>query len=134
MDKYYTKKALALKAVFSLLLGPVYVLISLIVPDAGFVSVVAALIPIGCIYTVPFWLTLIYIHKYRANNVRRAFLLDCAFCFLPALLGVVSCEAVSVLVNGPSPVDGFISIVFCAVFALVTSAFGLAYFLTSRGK
>ena len=83
MDRLYSKKANALKAVFCALLGLLFLAVNTLVEiNVSFINVVVPVIIVACVYTVPFWFTLAYIKKYRVAGLGKAILYDFLFCFL----------------------------------------------------
>jgi len=128
MDKLYSKKALFIKSIGCLLLGPIYYVLALITGnDDIFLDIVVSILPVGCLYTIPFWFTLSYIKKYRSTGVKRAILFDFLCCFIPAFGGMLICEYVSILINGKGVADGFITLVFGTIFISISLLFWLFY-------
>ena len=133
MDKLYSKKALIIKAVCCVLLGPLFVLINAVTEiEHMLLNLAVPVLVISCLYTVPFWLTLTHIKKYRVDGIKAAIKLDALCCLLPAFAGVIITETVSVLIFGKGAADGFITLVFAAVFILITAVFWLLYRLAKR--
>ena len=72
MDKLYSKTALLAKAVGCFVLTPLFfAMISAI--DSGVILLyfIILAVPIGCVYTIPFWLTLSFIRKYRVDEIKK---------------------------------------------------------------
>ncbi len=133
MDRIYSKKALALKAVYCFLLPPVYLLLSsLITAEEPVLYVFLTFFPVGCAYTVPFWVTLSHIKKFPVKSIKAPVLYDLAFCLAPASLGAVLSEVVSVAVNGSDMADGFAAVALATIFALISGTFFLLYRIESK--
>lgn len=135
MDKLYSKRANFLKAFICLLLSPLYILISSIIKiDDVFLYAFFSAIPIGCLYTIPFWLSVMHLKKYRVKKIGKYILNDFAFCFSPAMLGILFSEVISAMINGKTGVDGIVTIIFLIIFTIISIIFWLLYLLFSYKK
>ncbi len=135
MDRLYSKSALIIKAAFCVILAPLYMLLSnLLYIEDGFLFILVTVIPIGCLFTLPFWLTAFHLLKYRVKKIGRFILLDAAVCLAPALISTVFCELVYVLINGKTAADGILTIIFASIFFIISLIFWLLYFISSRIK
>ncbi len=133
MDKLYSKPILVIKAVFNVLLSPLYMILSsLLTLEDGFLYVLFSCVPIGCLFTIPFWFSLNHIRAYRVNRIGKYIRYDAVSCLFPATLGVVFSEIFTVISNGQTAVDGMASIVFGSVFVIVACVFWLLYCLFSH--
>ena len=135
MDKLYSKTALIYKAAFCVMLAPLYALFSMTIRiDDAFLYVIVSVLPIGCLYTLPFWPSLISIKKYRVSKIGKYILFDFLVCFLPALLGILFSEIITTLINGATLADGFATVIFFVIFSIVSLVFWLLYLVFSKIK
>ena len=132
MDKIYSKQILIIKAVFCFLLSPLYSIFSyLINVDNVYIYVILSLMPIACIYTIPFWISLSYIKKYRVCKVRRYAYMDFVSVTLPSFAGVLTSEIVYIVSNGKSVLDGIVTLMLSMIFILIAFAFWIMYYIFS---
>lgn len=135
MDKLYSKQILILKAVCCLLLAPLYALLSrLLTIEDGFVYILVSIVPVMCVYCLPFWLSLSYIKKYRVSTIGIYVLWDAVVCLIPAFLGTLFYEIVFSIVNGRNVSDGFVTLIFTAIFCIISFIFWVLYFIFSYKK
>lgn len=135
MDKLYSKRANFIKILFCLLLAPVYYLISSVISiDDVFIYTFFSAIPVCCLYTIPFWLSVTHLKKYRVKKIGKYILYDFAFCFSPAIFGILFAEVISAIINGKTDADGIITAIFLIVFAIISVIFWLLYLLFSYKK
>lgn len=135
MDKFYSKRALIYKTSFSLMLAPLYALLSMTVKiEDAFLYLIVSILPIGCLYTVPFWPSLVTVKKYRVPKIGKYVILDILACLLPAFCGILLFDIITALVNGTSFADGFSTLIFSVIFSLVSFVFWLLYLLLSKIK
>ncbi len=135
MDKLYSKQILILKAVSSILLAPIYALLShLLTIEDGFVYILVSVVPIMCLYCIPFWLSLVQIIKFRVSHIGIYILWDATVCFVPAVLGTLFYEIIFSVVNGRSVTDGFVTLIFTIIFSVISLLFWLLYFVFSYKK
>lgn len=135
MDKLYSKTALAVKAVYCALLAPLYLIIStLISVTDSFLYVLLTVIPAGCLYTVPFWISVTYLHKYRVCGIKKYVLFDAVSCFLPAVLASLFVEIIYSVTVDMSAVSGIVTLIFTMVYFAVTILFWLVYLLLYKRK
>jgi hypothetical protein len=128
MDKLYSKKALAIKASCCALLGPFYAALNALIEiEHMYFNLTVPVLIVACLYTIPFWVTLAYIKKYRVPGIKKAIKLDALCCLLPACAGMIITETVIVLSAGRGAADGFITLVFAAVFVIISAVFWLLY-------
>jgi len=132
MDKLYSIKVLVLKAVFCFLLAPLYALISLLFTvEDGFMYILLSIIPTGCLFTIPFWFSLVKIKKYRVSKIGKYIVYDSITCLIPAIFSFLFLEVVSTITNGKSSADGFVTLVFSVIFLIVVFIFWFMYWLFS---
>ena len=132
MDKLYSKQILIIKAVFCFLLSPLYSIFSyLIEVENAFLYVVLSLMPIACVYTIPFWVTLTFIKKYRVSKISKYAIIDLLSVTVPSFLGVLTSEVIYIISNGTSQLDGIVTLMLSAVFILIALVFWLLYYVFS---
>lgn len=135
MDKLFSKAALAVKAVYCALLAPLYLIVSsLISVTDSFLHIMLTVIPAGCLYTVPFWISVSYLHKYRVCGIKKYVLLDAVSCFLPAALASLVVEIIYSVTVEMSAVSGIVTLIFSMVYFVVTILFWLIYLLLYKIK
>lgn len=135
MDKLYSKQILILKAVCCLLLAPLYALISrLLTIEDGFVYILASIVPVICIYCIPFWISLTYINKYRVSTVWKYISWDAVICLAPSIFGTLFYEIIFTVVNGRSISDGFVTLIFSTIYIIISFVFWILYFIFSYKK
>ena len=132
MDKLYSKQILIIKAVFCFLLSPLYSIFSyLIEVENAFLYVVLSLMPIACVYTIPFWVTLTLIKKYRVSKISKYAIIDLLSVTVPSFMGVLTSEVIYIISNGTSQLDGIVTLMLSAVFVLIALVFWLLYYVFS---
>lgn len=132
MDKLYSKQILIIKAVFCFLLSPLYSIFSyLIEVENAFLYVVLSLMPIACVYTIPFWVTLTFIKKYRVSKISKYAIIDLLSVTIPSFMGVLTSEVIYIISNGTSQLDGIVTLMLSAVFVLIALVFWLLYYVFS---
>ncbi len=135
MDKYYSKSFITAKAVGCLLLSPLFLLISSVLSiENVFVTIVLSVVPVGCLFTLPFWLTLNFIRKFRTSKIGKYILLDAVSCLIPAIFGVLFTEIVYTVINHSTFASGILTVILTAIFILISLIFWLLYFVFSRVK
>lgn len=135
MDKLYSKQALMVKAVFCVMLAPLYTLIAQLVSvEDGFLYIFLSTVPVGCLFTIPFWFSLLYLKKYRVNRIGKYILLDFFICVLPAIFGILISEIFVSIIEGKTMADGIATAIFSTIFMLISLLFWLIYFIFSRKK
>ena len=133
MDRLYSKQILIIKAVFCFLLSPLYsIFSSLIYTDNVFLYIVLSFMPIACIFTVPFWITLNYIKKYRVFKISKYVILDFVSVIAPSFMGVLISEVFYIVSNGRSNFDGIVTVMFSFIFIIIAVVFWLLYYLFSH--
>ena len=132
MDKLYSKQILIIKAVFCFLLSPLYSIFSyLIEVENAFLYVVLSLMPIACVYTIPFWVTLTFIKKYRVSKISKYAIIDLLSVTVPSFMCVLTSEVIYIISNGTSQLDGIVTLMLSAVFVLIALVFWLLYYVFS---
>ncbi len=132
MDKYYSKAALTVKAVFCVCLSLLYMLLSALLNiEDGFLYLIASIFPVVCLYTVPYWVSLTYIKKYPVIKIGKYALLDALSCFVPAALSIVFIDIAYTVAYGVSNSSGMMSLIFIVIYLLITLVFSCLYFVFS---
>ena len=132
MDKFYSKAALITKAVLCVCLSPLYMLISaLLTIQDGFLYLVCSIVPVVCLYTVPYWISLVYIKKYPVAKIGKYAIFDLIFCLIPAILSIVLSDVAYIIAYGNSDIYGIMSLIFIAIYFIVTAIFILLYLIFS---
>ncbi len=135
MSNLYTKSSLLIKAVSCVLLGPLMMLLASLVDAVDpFVHILLASIPVGCLYTIPFWLTLKQFKTYRCSSIKSFALWDALSCLLPAVIGILFTEIVYTVISHDTLFAGFITLVFSAIFLAITFVFWLVYIVLVHFK
>lgn len=132
MDKLYSKQILIIKAVFCFLLSPLYSIFSyLLNVENAFLYVVFSLMPIACIYTVPFWVSLSYIKKHRVYKIGKYIVYDLVSVTLPSFMGILFSEIFYIFSNGKGDFDGILTVMFSLIFIIISGVFWLLYYMFS---
>lgn len=132
MDKLYSKIALTTKTISCLLLVPLFfALASAMNDDLLLVKFVISAVVVGCVYTIPFWMSLSVIKKYRVNKIKKYIVNDFLFCYVPAVLGSLITEVVDSIIRSSIEMAGFITLVFMIILLVISAVFWLLYFLYS---
>ncbi len=135
MDKLYSKNALIIKAVACILLSPLYMLTSSLLDiQNAFIYVMVSIVPIGCLYTIPFWMSVAYLKKYRVSSIKKYILLDFLSCFITSFLGVLCSEIVLTVITADTSVAGLLTIIFAIIFLIISAIFWLIYLILARKK
>lgn len=133
MNKLYSKSFLIVKAVFCVGLSPLYMIISsLLTVEDNFLYIIISAVPIGCLYTIPFWLSISYMRKFRVSGIAKYILYDAVYCLAPATLGVLFSEIVYSIVEKSFIASGIVTLIFSAIFILVSLIFWLFYRIFSH--
>lgn len=135
MDKLYSKPALAVKAVYCALLAPLYLIISsLISVTDNFLYILLTVVPVGCLYTVPFWMSAVYLHKYRVQSIKKYVLWDALTCFLPAVSASLLVDIIYSVTVDMSSASCIVTLIFSSVYFVVTILFWLIYLILCKRK
>ena len=115
------------------MLSPLYMLItSVITEEDSFIYIILSAMPIGCLYTIPFWFSLTYIRKYYVEAIGKCILWDMAVCLVPAVLGILLSEIVYTVVSSSIVAAGVVTLIFGLIFVLISLIFLLLYYIFSR--
>ncbi len=132
MDKYYSKAALIIKAVFCVCLSLLYMLLSALLNiEDGFLYLICSIFPVVCLYTIPFWISLAYIKKFPVLKVGKYVILDSLCCFLPAILSIVFIDIAYTVAYGVSNSSGMMSVIFIFIYFVITLIYSIFYFVFS---
>ena len=135
IEKVYSKSAIIIKVIFSLMLAPMYVLFSSFMNiEDGFLHIILSVVPIACLYTLPYWVSLVYIKKYPSPSIGKYILFDSVSCLIPAFFGILITEIIITVINGKTLADGITTLIFTVIFAVISLIFWLLYFIFSKMK
>ncbi len=135
MDKIYSKSAMIGKAVYCCMITPICILLSSFLNVVNpLLYVIIALIPIGCLYTVPFWISTAYIKKYRVGKIGKYVIYDLISCFVPAFFGILFFEIIYTIIVENIIASGLLTIIFSIIFIIVSALFWIAYLIFSKRK
>lgn len=87
--------------------------------------------PIACIYTIPFWISLSYIKKYRVYKIGKYAVIDMFSITIPSFMGVLISEVIYILSNGKGPLDGIVTAMLSIIFILIALVFWFMYYIYS---
>lgn len=133
MDKLYSKTALAIKGVLCAFLSPLFFLLASVINiENSYLYVIVALLPIGCLYTIPFWLSLFHIKQYYTGKISNFVIYDSAYCLAPAFLGILFTEIVYTVLTQNSLSAGLITLIFTIIFVLISLLFWGLYYIFSK--
>ena len=132
MDKLYSKRILIIKAVFCFLLSPLYSIFSYLINiENVYLYVVMSLMPVACVYTVPFWLSVSFIKKHRVVKIGRYIKLDIISVLIPSFFGILMSEIIYIFTYGKSVIDGIVTLMYSIIFVLIAVLFWFAYYIFS---
>lgn len=135
MDKLYSKTALIAKTIFSVLLSPLFFILSFaMINDDTFLHIIFSALPIGCLFTIPFWMSLSKIKEYCLNGVRRYIMYDFVSCVIPAILGILFTEIIYTIIVQNVEGSGIFTLIFSAIFLIIAMIFWMMYIIFSRIK
>lgn len=135
LARLYGRRALLCKACGELLL-PVLVLLVLSRQTDGnpFVWLYASALTVGCLYTFPFWCTLVCLRASKTRlKIRRFVALDALSCLLPPFASVLTYETVQAVRDASaSPLNGLYTLLLGGSLLLISCLFWALYFLAAR--
>lgn len=135
MDKLYSKHSLIIKAVLCFLLSPLYSIFSYLIDiENGFLYIVFSILPVACLYTIPFWMSLSFIKKHRVEKIGQYVIKDFVSVLTPSFLGVLTSEIIQILINGKTASDGIVTVMLALIFVLVSATFWFFYYIFSYKK
>ncbi len=131
MEKLYSKKYLIAKASFCFVLPLAHQLFtsgSLVLSlEWLFLSVVL----MGCLYTIPFWMTVSFLYRHHVSGIGRYILLDLGTCFAPAVISSILYEAYSLMAH-PSVLTGMYTLLISIILLLISGIFWLLYKIVGK--
>lgn len=135
MDAYYTAKANIIKALECFMLPIVFQLLSgLFDFENIYVSLLASLVPIGCLYTVPFRFSLRAVRTTRVERIGKYIALDALYCLVPVVMSLILTETVTVAYLDDAAGAGIYTITVSIVCVIISAVFWLMYYIYSRQK
>ena len=126
MDKLYSNRALVTKACCCILLPFVHIVVVSALSVDSLLSFLYSNILIGCLYTIPFWMTLIRLNRYGADRIRRYVILDFVSCYVPVIASSIIYETIAGLLD-PSPFTGVFTLLLIIILMLISGAFWFLY-------
>lgn len=135
MDKLYSKIALIAKTISCFLLVPVFfVMVSTVNSGLLLMNFIISAVAVGCLYTIPFWMSFGVIKKYRVNKIKKYIVNDFLFCYVPAIFGSLVAEVVDSVIRNSTEMAGLITLIFIIILLSISAVFWLMYFLCSYKK
>ena len=135
MDKLYSKASLFVKAAVCFMLTPLFFAITYALnSELLLFYFILSAIPVGCLYTIPFWISVSFVRKYKVGNIKRYIFLDIISCYLPAVFGSLVTEVIDSVIRQSTEMAGLITVMFSIILLLITLIFWLMYLLYSRNK
>ena len=114
------------KACFGILLPFVHIVMVSALSAESLLIFLYSNMMIGCLYTIPFWMSLIQLNRYGACRIGRYVLLDFVFCYVPVIASSIVYETVSGLMD-PSPLTGVFTLLLMIILMLISGAFWFLY-------
>ena len=131
MDRLYSPKSLFSKAAFCFFLPWVHQLITSGSLSSSVLWLFASTVLIGCLYTIPFWISLVAVHRQRVVKIGRYVLMDLLCCFAPAVVASLAFE-IYTLFTSASDLAGLYTLLISAIFLLISGIFWLLYLVTGK--
>ena len=135
LARLYGRRALLCKACGELLL-PVLVLLMLSRDTDGdpLVWLYGTTLLVGCLYTLPFWCTLVCLRASKTRlKIRRFVALDALSCLLPPFASVLTYETVQAVRDvSASSLNGLYTLLLGGSLLLISCLFWALYFLAAR--
>lgn len=132
MDKLYSKKVLFLKATYCFCIPLVHQLLTAGEFGTSLTWLFWSFVLVGSLYTVPFWISLRYLNRYRVSRIGRYIILDLATCFVPAFVSALLYECIVHMFVQASAQNGLYSLLIFFIFLSVSGVFGLLYKLVGK--
>lgn len=132
MDKLYSKKALLLKATYCFCLPLLHQVLTAGAFGASVTWLFWSFVLIGSLYTVPFWLSLQYLKRYRVSGVVRYILFDLGCCFAPAFASALLYECVVHMFVEASSQNGLYTLLIFFILLSVSGVFWLLYKIAGK--
>ncbi len=135
MDKLYSKRALLIKGVYCFFLPLLHILATsgALAQSLGWLFVSSVLL--GCLYTVPFWLSLSRLRKScdtRGTRVGGYIAKDAGCCLLPAVLSALLYEIGMFLFAEQTSLTGLYTLLLFFIFLLISGVFWLWYKIVGK--
>ena len=126
MDELYSNRALAIKIAFCISLPFVHIVVSSGFPADSFLALLCSNMLIGCLFTIPLWMSLVRINRYGTDQVLRYVLLDFLCCYVPTIGSSLVYETVAELLR-PSALTGVLTLLLIIILLLISGVFWLLY-------
>lgn len=128
MEKLYSKQALLLKGTFCFLLP----LAQQLFAAEDLVWLFVSFVILGCLYTIPFRLTLFGLSKSGEKSVGKYVLLDLASCYAPAVTAALLYEAYVEMFVQSAFQNGLYTLLLAIILLLISGIFWLLYRFAGR--
>lgn len=128
MEKLYSKQALLAKGAFCFFLPLAQQLFS----TDELLWVFLSFVVLGCLYTIPFRLTLKKIYQEREKTVGKYILWDLASCYAPAVTAALLYEAYVEMFVQSAFQNGLYTLLLATILLLISGIFWLLYRLAGR--
>lgn len=126
MERFYSNRALFAKASFCFVLPFIYEVVKSGIPSDSLIGLFYSNVLIGCLYTIPFWISVLQLHRFGADKLLRYILFDLAFCYAPAVISAIVLETISGLIN-PSFLTGVFTLLLSIILLLISGVFWILY-------
>ena len=133
LKRLYGRRALLLKGTYCFFLPLLHVLVTSGPLSDSLPWLFASTVLLGCLYTLPFWLTASAIRKAeKPLRLFRFFGLDAGTCLLPASVSALVYETVLHLSGSGSSLDGLYTLLLFFILLPVSGLFWLLYAAANR--
>lgn len=132
INKLYSTKILAVKAIISFLI-PIIVQLSAILVNGNdvFLLILVLMIASSLLFAASYIFTVFCIRRERTVKIGRLVLLDIISLLLPAIASALIAEVVDVIINGANFFAGIFIILFGLLYSLVSVSFWLVYLINA---
>ena len=128
MEKLYSKRSLLIKSTFCFLLP----LAQQLFFSRTLLALFASFVALGCLYTIPFRLTLSKLIKGDGSFAWKYVVLDICSCFVPAVASALLYEAYVEMFVLPSALNGLYTLLLAVILLLISGIFVLLYKFAGR--
>ena len=126
MEKLYSSKALFVKTSYCASLPLLYPLFEFGTNADSFLALLFAFLTIGCLYTVPFWISVYSLSHNRGNDILRFVLLDLSFCYIPVIVSAIAVDTICEFVSS-SYLTGIFALLLIIILLLISGVFWILY-------
>lgn len=135
MDKLYSKRALLIKGTYCFFLPLLHILVTSGELSQSLLWLFVSSVLLGCLYTVPFWLSLSCLRKSsgtRKTRVGRYIAWDAGCCLLPAVVSSLLYETGMFLFVEQSRLMGLYTLLLFFIFLLISGVFWFWYKIVGK--